>query len=119
MFSAIYIEEEIRDWDRVREIVEPFSKVPQIICRRYGEVFNRTNQNFRIQKKNPALILAKKYGNLVLPAPSGYGFEGGKSFYFSHMLNCIYDCRYCFLQGMYRSANYVLFINYEDFKSQI
>ena len=119
MFSAIYIEEEIRDWDRVREIVEPFSKVPQIICGRYGEVFNRTNQNFRIQKQNPALILAKKYGNLVLPAPSGYGFEGGKSFYFSHMLNCIYDCRYCFLQGMYRSANYVLFINYEDFKSQI
>ena len=119
MFSAIYIEEEIKDWDRVKEIVEPFSNVPQIICGRYGEVFNRTNQNFRIQKQTPALILAKKYGNLVLPAPSGYGFEGGKSFYFSHMLNCIYDCRYCFLQGMYRSANYVLFVNYDDFKSQI
>ena len=31
------------------------------------------------------------------------------------MYNCIYDCRYCFLQGMYSSANYVLFVNYEDF----
>ena len=119
MFSAIYIEEEIRDWDRVREIVESFNHVPKIICERYGEVFNRTNQNFRVQKEAPALILAKKYGNLVLPAPSGYGFEGGQSFYFSHMLNCIYDCRYCFLQGMYRSANYVLFVNYDDFRSQI
>jgi DNA repair photolyase len=35
------------------------------------------------------------------------------------MLNCIYDCRYCFLQGMFRSAHYVLFVNYEDFGSAI
>ena len=35
------------------------------------------------------------------------------------MLNCVYDCRYCFLQGMYRSANYVLFVNYDDFRVQI
>ena len=32
------------------------------------------------------------------------------------MHNCIYDCRYCFLQGMYRSAHYVVFINYEDYQ---
>ena len=35
------------------------------------------------------------------------------------MLNCVYDCRYCFLQGMYSSANYVLFVNYEDFEGAI
>ena len=35
------------------------------------------------------------------------------------MLNCLYDCRYCFLQGMYSSANYVLFVNYEDFLKDI
>lgn len=119
MFSAIYIEEEIKDWERVKKISESFPHLPKIICGRYGEIFNRSNQNFRIQKKAPALILAKKYGKLVLPAPSGYGFRGGKSFYFSHMLNCVYDCRYCFLQGMYRSANYVLFVNYDDFRVQI
>jgi spore photoproduct lyase len=72
-----------------------------------------------LQKKAPALILAKKYGKLVLPVPAGYGFNDDKSFYFSHMLNCVYDCRYCFLQGMYRSANTVLFVNYEDFASEI
>ncbi|MDC3072206.1 DNA photolyase, partial [bacterium] len=31
------------------------------------------------------------------------------------MFNCIYDCRYCFLQGMYSSANYLIFVNFEDF----
>ena len=119
MFSAIYVEEEVRGHDRVRELLARFPDIPHIDCQRYGEIFNRKGQNFRVQKKFPALILAKKYGNLVLPSPDGYGFEGGKSFYFSHMLNCVYDCRYCFLQGMYRSANYVLFVNYEDFESQI
>ena len=35
------------------------------------------------------------------------------------MYNCIYDCRYCFLQGMYSSANYVVFVNFEDFDAEI
>ena len=65
MFSAIYIEDEVREHDRVKELLERFSSIPHINCQRYGEVFNRKGQNFRIQKKSPALILAKKYGNLV------------------------------------------------------
>ena len=35
------------------------------------------------------------------------------------MLNCIYDCEYCFLQGKHMSAHYLLFINYEDFMYEI
>ena len=119
MFSAIYIENSIRAHPRVTELLARFPNLPHIECDRYGEVFNRSAQNFRVQKQHPALILAQKHGNCVLPAPEGYGFAGGHSYYFSHMMNCLYDCRYCFLQGMYRSANYVLFINYEDFAEEI
>lgn len=119
MFSAIYIEEEVANTERVESILRSFPDLPQISCERYGEIFNRKAQNFRLQKRAPALILAKKYGKLVLPAPAGYGFDADASYYFSHMLNCVYDCRYCFLQGMYRSANYVLFTNYEDFGAAI
>ncbi|MCA9016894.1 MAG: DNA photolyase [Gammaproteobacteria bacterium] len=118
-FSCIYVEREVRDTPRVKEILQRVSDTAVVTIERYGEVFNRRAQNFRLQKKNPALILAKKHGNLVLPAPPGYGFDADASFYFSHMYNCVYDCRYCFLQGMYRSANYVLFTNYEDFADQI
>jgi len=119
MFSTIYIEEEVLDTARVRSLLERFPDIPQVICERYGEVFNRKSQNFRLQKMAPALILAKKYGNKVLAAPEGYGYNASKSYYFSHMLNCVYDCRYCFLQGMYSSANYVLFVNFEDFEEAI
>jgi len=118
-FACAYIEEEVRDTPRVKAILSRLSDTPIVDIGRYGEVFNRNAQNFRLQKQNPALILAKKHGNLVLPSPADYGFNENPSFYFSHMLNCVYDCRYCFLQGMYRSANYVLFTNYEDFASEI
>jgi len=118
-FSAIYIEKGVRDLPRVHKILEQCPDVPRISCERYTEVFNPKAQNFRLQKRHPALILAKKHLNFVLPAPPGYGFGFGRSYYFSHMLNCPYDCRYCFLQGMYRSAHYVLFVNYEDFEKEI
>jgi spore photoproduct lyase len=82
-------------------------------------VFNPSAQNFRLQKSNPALILAHKNNRHALPTPDGYGLGGKHNYYFSHMLNCLYDCRYCFLQGMYKSAHQVIFVNYEDFNEDI
>ena len=119
MIETIYIEENIVQHPRVIEIMTRFPQARKIICGRYGEVFNPKAQNFRLQKQKPALILAEKYRNFTMPVPSGYGIGASRNFYFSHMLNCLYDCRYCFLQGMYQSANYVLFINYEDFQDEI
>ncbi|MBK8814711.1 MAG: DNA photolyase [Methylococcaceae bacterium] len=119
MIETIYVEENIRQHPRVEAILSRFSHARQIICERYSEVFNPKTQNFRLQKQNPALILAEKHKNFVLEAPVGYGIGAKKNYYFSHMLNCLYDCRYCFLQGMYASANYVLFVNYEDFQTEI
>ncbi len=99
--------------------MDRFPDASRIVCDRFGEVFNPKAQNFRLQKRQPSLILAEKFDNSVLPAPPGYGVGGKRNYYFSHMLNCLYDCRYCFLQGMFRSAHYVLFINYENFAQAI
>jgi len=119
MIETIYIEEAILQHPRVLDIVARFPQARKVTCGRYGEVFNPKAQNFRLQKQKPAMILAEKYKHFVLPAPLGYGIGATKNYYFSHMLNCLYDCRYCFLQGMYQSANYVLFVNYEDFQQDI
>lgn len=115
MINTIYIEEEIAAHPRTQAILERFPNAVTISCGRYGEIFNRKAQNFRLQKKQPALILARKHKSLVLPTPKQYGIGAEHNYYFSHMLNCLYDCRYCFLQGMFQSAHYVLFVNYEDF----
>ena len=119
MASCIYIESQVRNHPRAVQILERLHKLPVVEVEHYGEVFNPRSQNFRLQKKNPALIIAEKNKGHVLAAPEGYGLGGKYNYYFSHMLNCLYDCRYCFLQGMYQSAHQVLFVNFEDFGTQI
>ena len=115
MIETIYVEEVIKNHPRTKFILNKFKKSRIILIDKYGEIFNKRNQNFRIQKSNPCLILAQKKDGFVLPAPEGFGIGSSKNFYFSHMYNCIYDCRYCFLQGMFNSAHYVIFVNYSDF----
>jgi len=117
MVDTVYIEKSLIDDVRAKQVLARNASARMIEIDRYGEVFNSRAQNFRIQKQNPSLILASKEGKKVLPAP--YETGGVNNYYFSHMLNCIYDCRYCFLQGMYPSANYLLFMNYEEFIAEI
>lgn len=119
MFNTLYIEKQVADHAHTQDICARFPKATRIHCDRYGEVFNPKSQSFRLQKRRPSLILAHKHHKRVLEAPPGYGLGSNRNYYFSHMLNCLYDCRYCFLQGMYRSAHYVLFVNYEDFEADI
>lgn len=119
MFEFIYIEKEVLQHPQTQAICKRFPNIPTVACDRYGEIFNRHGQNFRLQKACPSLILARKFDHFILPTPAGYGIGGTRNFYFSHMLNCIYDCRYCFLQGMYNSAYYVIFVNFEDFANAI
>ena len=119
MISTVYVEHAVLDHARTARVLGRLPRAHVVEIDRYGEVFNRGRQDFRVQKRNPSLILAQKEGERVLPTPEGYGVGGARNFYFSHMLNCLYDCRYCFLQGMFRSAHQVLFVDYEPFWSDI
>jgi len=117
--DTVYVESQVRDSTRAKAIIARYPQARIVEIERYGDVFNAKHQNFKHQKNSPALILARKEGNRVLPTPPGYHIGGIHNYYFSHMLNCVYDCRYCFLQGMYQSANYVVFINVEEFFDDI
>ncbi len=119
MIDTIYMEDAVVDHPRSRDILRRYPRAQIIKCASYTEVFNRKAQNFRLQKKKPALILAEKHSGHVLPTPAQYGIGAEHNYYFSHMLNCLYDCRYCFLQGMFQSAHYVLFVNYENFIDEL
>lgn len=119
MFDTVYIEKEIEDHPRTKAILEKVHPHRIIPIDRYGEIFNRKKQNFRIQKNHPSLILAKKHGQFLHPIPTSYGIGHKNNAYFSHIFNCPFDCSYCYLQGMFRSAHFVLFVNYEDFMQAI
>ncbi|MEO1370086.1 MAG: DNA photolyase, partial [Acidobacteriota bacterium] len=88
MISAVYVERAVADHPRTRRILERLNKVPRIEVERYGEVFNRRDQSFRLQKKRPGLILAHKPDGHLQSVPAGYGIGGRHNYYFSHLLNC-------------------------------
>ncbi len=119
MIETVYVEEALWHHSRVAALRDRLGGRRWVRCRHYGEVFNPRSQDFRLQKRRPALIVGEKRSRLVLEAPAGYAIGGRHNYYFSHLLNCPYDCRYCFLQGMFRSAHYVWFVNYEDFRRAI
>lgn len=118
-FSHIYIEEGIWDHFRTKEIVSKFPNAIKIPIRHYKDSFNRNSQNFRIQKLSPKLILAEKKDQYLYPGSDFSPNFSHPHFYYNTLaLNCIYDCEYCYLQGMFPSANLVLFVNWEDFFSE-
>ena len=80
MIETIYIEKKIKNHPRTNSILSKFKKARFIEIDKYGEIFNKRNQNFRIQKFSPDLILAHKESGLVLPAPDGFGIGNSKNF---------------------------------------
>lgn len=119
MISSLYIERAIFDHPRAQKIRERFKNLPHLIINHYGEIFNRHQGNFRLQKGAPSLILAKKEGQLLHPVPQDFGLGRQENFYFSHLFNCPFDCKYCYLQGSLNSAHFVLFVNYEDMEKEL
>ena len=59
-FDTIYIEKEILNSKSVKIFLERNKSENVIECENYKEIFNLKNQNFRLQKNNQSLILAKK-----------------------------------------------------------
>jgi spore photoproduct lyase len=119
-FSHIYIESEIQNHSIVKRILARFPAAEVVEINHYKDVFCRSRQNYGIQKNSPSLILAGKQQNLVYEgAPVCQSFGNSHFYYTSSVMNCIYDCEYCYLQGMYPSANMVVFVNLEDIFEQV
>lgn len=97
-------------------IRERFNRSRIIEIDHYKDVFNRPNQSFDAQSRSKNLILAERRAPFLYEGSyysDGFGFE--RFFYVPTMLGCLYDCNYCYLQGLYNSANTVLFVNLEAY----
>ena len=117
-FSHIYIEEALLGGEEAEAILRKFPKAKCIPIRHYKDLFNRRKQNRALQEKSRKLILAKKEGQRIYPgAPVCQSFSESSFYYASLLMNCPFHCEYCYLQGMYPSANLVLFLNLEDYFS--
>lgn len=121
--SVLYVEEEVMDHPRTLKIREHFPKADVIPIRRYRDVFNRSRQElpgFPREGAARALIVARQENIHIYPgAPMCQDHGHRKFFYASFVMNCLFDCEYCYLQGMYPSKMPVIFIDPEEVLEKI
>ena len=55
-FNNVYIENKIKNSSETIKILNRIKYEKIIICDKYSEVFNPSNQNFRIQKKKNQVL---------------------------------------------------------------
>lgn len=120
LFSHLYIERNVVEHPKTKMIRAKFADSQVIMIDHYKEVFNRPRQSFAAQSSSKKLILARKEGKFLHEGSQysdGFGHE--QFFYASSVMGCLYDCDYCYLQGLYPSANTVLFVNLDDAFEQL
>jgi DNA repair photolyase len=121
-FSHLYIEEELMvgKWaEQVARLRSRFPKATVVPIGSFQELTQRRTISWNDQKRSPKLVIALKRGELVYPCSDVAPNFGHPNFFYAvPMQNCLYDCEYCYLQGMYTSANLVYFLNQEDMIAQ-
>lgn len=119
-FSHIYIEKSVWEHPRTKAILARFPQAERIEIGHYKDVFGRSRQSYMRQHCAQKLILAKKQGSFIYEgAPVCQSFGNEYFYYTSCIRNCIFDCEYCYLKGMYSSGNIVIFVNLEDYFEEI
>ena len=119
-FSHIYIEKAVWDHPRAQAVRHRFPKATLVEIDRAGELTGRKSGLWSYQKRSPKLVVAEKSSQLLYPCSDVAPDFGYKNFYYAvPMQNCLYDCEYCYLQGMYTSAHLVLFVNQEEMQQAV
>ncbi|MCR4777156.1 MAG: radical SAM protein [Saccharofermentans sp.] len=119
-FSHVYVEEKARRFPLTGEILKRCKDSVVIPVEHYKDIFDRPRQDTQAQKRSPALILAVREGARIFKgAPVCQSFGQRNFYYSSSVMNCLFDCEYCYLRGMYPSSNIVVFVNFEDYEEDV
>lgn len=112
MFEMVYVEKEAVSYEITEKVLSKLPKARIFYIDDANDIFKRPNQNFSLEKKHQALILAVNRGTFVYEASDNCQSFGEKNFYYASVCkNCIYNCDYCYLQGMYRCGFVLAYVN--------
>ncbi|GCD78290.1 deoxyribodipyrimidine photo-lyase [Thermaurantimonas aggregans] len=112
----VYIERQLLNHSGVRRILDKIKPSAVEWIEHYKEVLNQRGGNWRLQKQYQSLILAHRKDAFYYEAsPLTHSIEFKHFYYNTLAINCLYDCEYCYLQGMFNTPHLVLFLNNNDF----
>jgi spore photoproduct lyase len=109
----IYLEKKYKDNQIAKNIIN-FYKNSQILeIDNYKNIFDK-NISGNIEES----IIIAWVNNAILEAPIWY-WHPWIWYFFKNSINCIYDCKYCYLKWAFKNDMKVFFVNYDEIKSQI
>ncbi|MBO7335956.1 MAG: radical SAM protein [Lachnospiraceae bacterium] len=113
-----YLEEGVSEEDIPEGLKKRIRHTERI--RHYKDVFNAKAHDFLKEKHSGTVIVAKNRDTLLYPgAPFCQSFGNEHFYYASCVKNCIYDCAYCYLKGMYPCGFLTVFVNIEDYFKEL
>ncbi|MDO4421778.1 MAG: radical SAM protein [Eubacteriales bacterium] len=119
-FTHIYVEERALEYPLAQKILDKLPDVNVVRIKHYKDVFDRKRQNAVLQHEHRALIVAVRDGNRIFEgAPVCQSFGNANFYYASSMMNCPFNCEYCYLKGMYPSSHMVVFVNLDDYRTDV
>jgi len=111
-FSMIaYIEESLKD----NKIIKKLNFSDKVYIKNYKNIFDK---KFPSWKKEKAFIFAEIKDSCLIKVPESYWHEKF-AYFFKNSLNCVFNCRYCFLKWAFKTNIPVFFLNYDDIKKEI
>lgn len=117
LFEKIYVEEKTLKDPETQRILNRAGCIKPDVISHYKDVFDKKQE---VSASGRSLILARNPGrHLYEGAPVCQSF-GNEHFYYSPgVMNCIYDCEYCFLKGMYPGKDICIFTDIEETFSEL
>lgn len=118
LFSEVFAEEDVNLSELPEEMKKRIKSVTAI--HHYKDIFNAKGRNFLEDKYSGGVILANNKDRLFYAgAPFCQSFGNEHFYYTSCVKNCIYDCKYCYLRGMYPCGFITVFVNLDDYFKEL
>ena len=118
--KKIFVEKIVELLPVTTEVCCKLPDIPVEYVNDYREVFAVGDTLNDVYKKSKEyLILAKKNGDSVKPFRCLDGLVGKTEYFIVHGNNCLFDCKYCFLQNYFTNVIPTVFVNHDEILDSI
>ena len=109
----IYIEKSQINNPVAKNIIDSYRNPKILEIDNYKNLFDK-----KILGNTEKSIIIAWVNNAILEAPKWYWFST-KWYFLKNSLNCVYDCKYCYLKWAFKNDKLVVFVNYDEIKKQV
>lgn len=109
----IYIEKTEVNTPETHHILTKFPWSTVLEIDNYKNIFD-----IDVQWSTEKIMVIAAVNTAIIEAPIFYWYSG-KGFFLKNSLNCIYNCKYCYLQWIFKNDINVFFVNYRHIINQI